>query len=60
MSGGERGELRRMKTREVARLIRFKRSATPKFWIDQPDSFLVLTNRRLFVECEVIGEGLLG
>lgn len=26
----------------------------------RPDSVSVLTNLRLFVECEVIGEGLLG
>lgn len=49
-----------MKTREVARADSLPAIGDSEIWIGKPDSFLILTNRRLFVECEVIGEGLLG
>jgi hypothetical protein len=36
-------------------------TGSSKFWIEAGwNSLPVLTNLRLFVECEVIGEGLLG
>jgi hypothetical protein len=47
--------------RPTAPAHRFKRSASPKLWIEASHgSLLVLTNLRLFVEFEVLGEGLLG